>query len=198
MIDLTIPTRPWMSETDADCIDAVIDYFSPSENCLEWGSGGSTLYFGDGRDWISIEHRREWCDKVWEKGGKVAYAADPISYINPFPQIKKNRFNVFVVDGIFREACLNSASRHITDDGICFLHDARRSEYQCAYHNFPWYMRVGDDLMVFAKKEPVKRMIKVLRKFDLRGPNTGSNPWDDSHFAEIDPNYLPAFAYASR
>lgn len=198
MIDLSVPKKPWMSETDADCIDAVIDFFSPEERCLEWGSGGSTLYFGDGRNWISIEHRREWADKIWAIGGNVVFCADPVSYIFPFrdTDILKGKFNVMLVDGVFREACLNSAARRVADDGIVFLHDARRPEYRDAYLNFKWFMRIGDDLMVFAKKEPVKKMMKVLRKFDLRGPNTGSNPWDETHFKEFDPTYLPAFEYA--
>lgn len=46
--------KPWMSDAERVCI---AKYLSPSFRVVEWGCGGSTLYFSrQVKHWVSIEH----------------------------------------------------------------------------------------------------------------------------------------------
>ena len=56
---------PWMSQSEIQTIEK---YLKPEFTMLEWGSGGSTLYFPKFvRKYYSIEHDMSWYDNISPK-----------------------------------------------------------------------------------------------------------------------------------
>lgn len=126
---------------------------------LEWGSGGSTVYFTKFlRDrnipysWTSIEYNKGWHEKV---SGEVK--SDPNTEVVLFdvgnnnlrqrhtdmedyikyPSKISKKFDLIFVDGRKRRRCLIEAKNLVKEDGVVFLHDACRKHYQCAFSEYP-------------------------------------------------------------
>ena len=54
--------NPWMSRDEIGMIEG---YLKPSFKMLEYGSGGSTLYFSRlVKEYYSVEHDVEWYEKI--------------------------------------------------------------------------------------------------------------------------------------
>lgn len=126
---------------------------------LEWGSGGSTVYFTDflrrqniPYEWTSIEYHKGWHEKV-----RNAVAEDPHtnvvlfdsgneSILQPnasmdeyvkYPRKLGKTFDFILVDGRKRRRCLLEARGLVADGGFVFLHDAQRKYYHTAFSVFP-------------------------------------------------------------
>jgi len=125
---------------------------------LEWGSGGSTVYFpvflndkGISCTWTSVEHSHEWFDRVVkELDGNanitvnlVEYSGDNVSlqkidmnrYIK-FPASLGHKYDFILVDGRKRYKCLLEASRLLKPDGVVILHDAHRHPYYAGFEPY--------------------------------------------------------------
>lgn len=189
-----LTATPWMSVRDVACLQRVlVDAYNYEAEVFEWGAGGSTLYFERfAKSWQSMEHDKEWAEKVWQAGGNVALGADPVAYCDPFEKLGKKRFDLILIDGPYREICIHIAQSHLKEKGLAFVHDARRRTLEEAADKCAWKMRIGDDLIVMATKEPVKRIMKILRKFELRRPHTGSYTWHPSHWNDVPASYNPS------
>ncbi len=126
---------------------------------LEWGCGGSTVYFprflasrGIPYRWWSVEYDRDWyravAERVKDDGNvKVALFAvvgeDPWSracrmdeYVS-FPATLGETFDVILVDGRKRRRCLLEAKSLLAPGGVVLLHDAQRRRYRCALADYP-------------------------------------------------------------
>ncbi|MFQ5900443.1 MAG: class I SAM-dependent methyltransferase [Thermodesulfobacteriota bacterium] len=126
---------------------------------LEWGSGGSTVYFteflrqrGVNYTWISLEHDQHWYHKISEqlKGDKdikiylfkdersksSLRTADMDDYVS-FPATLREKFDLILVDGRKRRRCLIEAKDLLKPGGVVLLHDAQRSYYHCAFRHYP-------------------------------------------------------------
>jgi hypothetical protein len=79
--------------------------------------------------------------------------ADLDDYV-ALPASLHRRFDIVVVDGRKRRRCLLEASSLLTDSGIVVLHDAWRSYYQCAFEDYAFARRIGDELWVGAQRDP--------------------------------------------
>ena len=124
---------PMMSEKEVKIIDNLIEQYKPVK-CLEWGSGNSTLYFPNKHQdisiWLSIEHNGHYLEYLKNKitnSVSIIYEDDEHNYIN---SCKYNMFDFILIDGLYREQCIEMALELITDDGIILLHDSGREEYQ--------------------------------------------------------------------
>lgn len=132
--------------------ERILKSFSHGTRILEWGSGGSTLWFADrlppGATLVSIDHDPAWHEQVKARIGK----RDNVRLLL-FPAIKplgKNAtieeenadsvrdyihamdnetFDVIIIDGVARNACLRQAWQILSAEGVAFLHDAQRSWY---------------------------------------------------------------------
>lgn len=65
--------KPMMRNHQITAIERLLLNLKKRLNILEWGSGGSTVYFTDFLDrngidyrWTSIEHNYEWFTKVFQ------------------------------------------------------------------------------------------------------------------------------------
>ncbi|MBU1046185.1 class I SAM-dependent methyltransferase [Patescibacteria group bacterium] len=151
-------------------------------NILEWGSGGSTVYFSKflidnniDYSWLSIEYNRKWYEKVinFAKGlnnTKVVLFdvgnnnlrqknIEMTEYVN-YPKTLNKKFDFILVDGRKRRRCLLESKELLEPNGVVFLHDAQRKYYHCVLKNYPDSLFIGPYLWR-GKNEEVN-FIKIL------------------------------------
>lgn len=150
MVHLDIP---WWS---FDAIDAVDEKLSKTQNSrvFEWGSGASTVWLAKRADEvISVEHDPDWAKVVEPRlktfehvktvlvppqtqgdipsgkfGFEGQYFDDYVAAINDV----EGDFDLIVVDGRAREACIEVAINRLKPGGHILLDDFKRRRYQDA------------------------------------------------------------------
>ena len=125
--------RPMMSEREIAVIDDLIGRHKHIKTVLEWGSGGSTVYFPKEHPeierWVSVEHDPVFGKAIMEK---VAHSVEvkvvPLEeYLSSVSGVKAD---LILIDGVMRRECLMLSKAHLNPYGLVLLHDAGRSEYQ--------------------------------------------------------------------
>jgi len=152
--------QPWMTFTAVAWLSAQI---RPDWSVFEYGSGGSTLFFADraGRV-VSIEHDEEWaagmqpalatCHDVVEyrlvlptfdspapRVPSARYSrsdADYADYVATARDYHKHSFDLIVVDGRARVACLQACRDRLKPGGIIVLDNSEREDYAAAFPAF--------------------------------------------------------------
>ncbi len=166
--------KPWMQDDQIELVERILLSFGKRKlNILEWGSGGSTLYFsqllekhGIDYEWISVEHSSKWYNQFIGKvpQGKIKVilkkqkAGNPATinldhYVHyPRELTNKNKppqfFDFILVDGRARARCLVEAKFLVKPDGIIMLHDAEREKY---HYVFPLF---ENGKFIYSKDKP--------------------------------------------
>jgi len=139
-------THIWMSQEE---IDVITKYLSPDKHMLEWGAGGSTLFFSTlVKTYTSIEHDSDWYNDVLKvKPLNVllhhvpnnlprTIPTDPIQfedYINYVDTLNK-KFDLVLIDGRARPQCAEKVIPYLSDDAVVFIHDFwQRPEYHWVF-----------------------------------------------------------------
>lgn len=109
---------------------------------LEWGIGGSTMYWPRQYDfinrWVAVEHNEVYVEFIVEQvidTVEVLHLKPPQYWESP---IGLGPFNLILVDGRHRVKCLEAATRALADKGIVVLHDSGRDRYKPAWAFYPW------------------------------------------------------------
>lgn len=130
MMKLNYP-KPWMLKREVEFLDEWMNKNRP-KRILEWGSGGSTVYFAGFYDfierWLAIEHDHEWYQKVRQDASSVVTLK--LCNMSEYVEMPEGRFDIILVDGRRRVECLNRVGDLLKEDGICFLHDSDRDIYK--------------------------------------------------------------------
>ncbi len=128
---------PWMSAAEIDLIKSTLN---PEHVMLEWGSGGSTVYFPQFvKEYYSIEHDLEWYEKICEKiPSNVIYynhieldapLTDPTqlsqvqTYVDFVDELEVDKFDRVLIDGRGRGWCAEKVIPYLKPDSIVFMHD---------------------------------------------------------------------------
>jgi len=147
-----------------------------SMNVLEWGSGGSTVFFTDflrkhnvNYTWISLEYNTEWFNKVNDAikkdksvnlilfdvgNGNLKQTNISMDDYVYYPLTLNIRFDVIIIDGRKRRRCLEVARKIWTEGGVVLLHDAHRKYYQCAFEFYKNARLVQPYLWMATNKTP--------------------------------------------
>lgn len=126
---------------------------------LEWGSGGSTVYFTQflrdhniPYEWTSIEYNKKWFERVQEEVKSdantklVLFDSGNDAILQPdntmdeyvtYPGTLGMKFDFILVDGRKRRRCLLAAKEVVSPHGFVFLHDAQRAYYHPAFEAYP-------------------------------------------------------------
>jgi hypothetical protein len=140
---------PWMSQQE---INTIVKYLKPDDVMLEYGCGGSTVFFCNYvREYYSVEHNREWYQKMlkqkkknttlfyvdrneitpesnrihasnWDELYSSSRYKDFRDYIH-FPESLDKVFDVVLIDGRARPECSRFIFDYVKEGGIVFMHD---------------------------------------------------------------------------
>jgi hypothetical protein len=105
-----------------------IEYLKRFE-CREWrifeyGAGQSTAYWsGRGATVSSVEHNEQWFTEIEKQqlaNSRIVHRTDPQSYAGAIRQ-GDTKYNVIVIDGVWREVCAEVCVEFLCDDGFLIL-----------------------------------------------------------------------------
>ncbi|QMU59569.1 MAG: class I SAM-dependent methyltransferase [Boseongicola sp.] len=160
---------PWWTY---DAIDAVSKFLiqNPGARVFEWGSGASTLWLAKrSGEVISAEFDANWHQNLAAKlqnAGHVTVKLTPAletgeiasrkrgfegQYFDDFVRAIRSaegEFDVIVIDGRSREACLTEAVGRLKADGIIVFDDTKRQRYKDAISDCGLPFRRFDGLAV--------------------------------------------------
>lgn len=127
---------PMMSQQEVGIINDLLESRKPIY-CLEWGSGTSTIYFPkmhakNIRSWLSIEHNGNYVKYVAERANDnvdLVWVPNNEWYIDCVKHQKK-KYDFILIDGLFRDKCLDTVLQIAKPGAVVLLHDAGREEYQ--------------------------------------------------------------------
>jgi hypothetical protein len=131
-VDANQSPIPWFTYS---AIDFINDNLSPSCNAFEFGSGNSTLFFANRIKRVtSVEHNFDWFEKIkilTPKNAKLVYtSAETIeNYLNPLINTS-DKFDLIIIDGLFRNECIEVSLKHLSEEGVIILDDSERKEYK--------------------------------------------------------------------
>jgi predicted O-methyltransferase YrrM len=182
--------HPYMKEREIDIFLEILHKSKPAQ-CLEWGSGFSTLYFpihlSDSAQWLSIEHHEEWHSKVksMNTNPKVRIELVKANIENPqkesgsdfknyvaFPETLPS-FDLILVDGVARNACAKASLKYLKEDGLLIIHDINRKKYQEALKDYPYFAILEDFRktsggMGFASKsKPIDQYFDIQKHWEI-------------------------------
>ena len=119
---------PWFTYPAIAFLD---DRVSTDWRVLEFGAGMGTQWWCARAGAVTaVEHDPAWADEVARQcGARIlrSGAAESREYVGP--ALDGTRYNIVVVDGIFRNECLNAAPDLLDTAGVIILDDAQREEY---------------------------------------------------------------------
>jgi hypothetical protein len=154
--------KPWMQDDQIKFIERILISFNKNHvDVLEWGSGGSTVYFTHflknrkiSYKWLSVEHHKGWhkkISKILKNDTDINFLIypqnkqDPQSinfdmYVNS-PRVKAketglSKFDFILIDGRARARCLIEAKFLLKPGGIILLHDGECDRYHYAFSHF--------------------------------------------------------------
>ena len=124
-----------MSDKEIEIINGLIEKHKPVR-CLEWGAGNSTAYFTGKhsciKSWLAIDHDLHYINylrgKVDERVVAVWFPKE-CGWYYKFAEATKDFYDFILVDGIYREQCLEMALKVAKKGALILLHDSGREEY---------------------------------------------------------------------
>lgn len=133
---IALAPRPMMNAPEVEALRAVLQEYRPTR-VLEWGAGGSTLYwpreFPD-IDWHTIEHDQRYYDAV--SAQRLAPNASMLrldfpEYYAAAPAL--GMFDLIIVDGRERVHCASVARYMLNEGGVVLVHDFTRERYKSLF-----------------------------------------------------------------
>jgi predicted O-methyltransferase YrrM len=162
---------PWMNQKEVELIEK---YLNKDKIMLEWGSGGSTLYFSKRvKILYSIEHDKTYYNKIKKmipenvkyfhiEPNKTVPATesdfesykDYIEIVQTFDQ----KFDAVLIDGRSRVECAKYVLNFLKKDGVVFVHDfwkKKRTRYRPILEYYNEIESVKDTLqtLIILKKK---------------------------------------------
>ena len=129
-VDAGLKPIPWFTYS---AIEFLNERLNNNLNILEFGSGNSTLFFAERvKKVISFEHSKDWHQKILKKipaNAELTITSSLSSKDYLKPLIEELRFDVIIVDGLFRNECITASLKHLSEFGIIILDDSERDEY---------------------------------------------------------------------
>jgi Methyltransferase domain len=147
---------PWWTYRSIDEVEAWLARRTDDVRAFEWGSGASTIWLARRVASVhSVEHHAQFGRMIQEQLAKFPDAqleiVDPVPSDTPAIGSAKEghggldftdyvhridavggMFDLIVVDGRAREACLTAAIPHLVDDGIIVFDNTLRRRYRAA------------------------------------------------------------------
>jgi hypothetical protein len=149
---------PWIN---IGALEYLIRILKPNMKVFEYGAGGSTLFLSKRvAEIVSVEHEKEWYyamkQKIKNSNNISLVYIEPIeissseycsvygrgwekhsfeAYVKVIDQYPDSHFDLVVIDGRSRPACLRHALRKIKKGGYLLFDNSDRENYQNALNN---------------------------------------------------------------
>jgi len=156
--DLVALDTPWWTFAAADEVEAFLAD-RVDARVFEWGSGASTVWLSTRASSVtSVEHDAAWarqlvpvlpgnatlilveprpCESPATASSKAGFAGlDFTDYVAALDEVEGD-FDVIVVDGRAREACLARALRRLRPGGLVVVDNVERGRYRAAIGSLP-------------------------------------------------------------
>lgn len=140
--------KPWMCRLVVEQLEQLV---VPGMRILEWGSGGSTVFFaGMGAEVICIEHDVSWAKLVNSELARRKLSAQvnimridlAANYVDIVDDLSGG-FDLVIVDGRRRVECVNKAHNRVVPGGWLVLDDSDRETYSPAHERLAdWHKLV--------------------------------------------------------
>lgn len=122
---------PWFTYP---AVEFLTERLNNTMKVFEFGSGNSTLFFAErANQIISVEHNKDWYNKISKQSpanSKIIYAkADHSNEYLDVLKMSNQKFNIIIVDGIYRNECLIESISYLSENGVIILDDSERLEY---------------------------------------------------------------------
>jgi len=127
--------KPMMSDEEIKVLDELLEERKPKA-CLEYGAGGSTIYFPNKHKehikyWRAVEHNGHCYNFLEDKVGDnvdlvLSHPHDREEYIKDGHD---RRYDFVLIDGMSRKEAVRHLKGLLKKDGVALLHDASREEY---------------------------------------------------------------------
>lgn len=178
---------PWWTYRAIDEVEAWLDSRKTPVRVFEWGSGASTVWLARRVDEVhSVEHHRGFGEMMLANLGDhpnadlVIVEAEPSSdptigsakeghgemdftrYVGHIDDIG-GMFDLVVIDGRAREACLTAALGHLAPEGVIVFDNTRRARYRRAIDAAPVTTTVFGGL---TPTLPYPDQTSILRRHD--------------------------------
>lgn len=150
---MTIIQQPYMTKEETDLILGYIQKYKPAK-FLEYGIGWSTYHFSRFdfiKEYYGVEHNNDWIKNIYPHVGEnVKFFHCPLfwgeyKYANPIciqNYVVKDEiapFDMIFIDGDYRYQCMEYASTHLTQKGVCLVHDTARKDIHKFFNKFKYH-----------------------------------------------------------
>lgn len=129
-VDGEITPIPWFTFS---AIDFLKERLTKNLNVLEFGSGNSTLFFAERvNKVVSVEHNEIYFQKILvNKPNNVEIRIVTDSTSEDYLKLISDelRFEIIIVDGLYRNECLKNSINYISESGVIILDDSERADY---------------------------------------------------------------------
>lgn len=162
--------KPWLTDHEIELFEGILRKLAKSRKhleILEWGMGGSTVYFPRfliknkiDFTWTSIEHDSEWFAKIKDAVEINTHLvlvpligddphAEPMDDYVDHPTESTKKYDLIFIDGRKRLRCLAMAAKYIKPDGVVVLDDAFREKYHDNFKYYNWkYLEDSNKLWI--------------------------------------------------
>lgn len=166
---------PWLPFRVIDRLEQAV---GPGSRVFEYGGGGSTLWFLDrGAEVVTVEHHEGWAAALRDRIRSEHWVLHAIpddgphpeayeSYVASIGEYPDDHFDVVVVDGRSRAACVRAAAPKVRPGGLLVVDDVDRERYAAAMDEVDW---PREDVVGFAPAKPSLAFTGVLRRPDAVG-----------------------------
>jgi hypothetical protein len=153
---------PWFNYSTISFIDSRIN---SDLNIFEYGSGNSTRWFAQRSNHItSVEHNEKWAELVKPKlpNNAILYFEESKSDYTQKIIETNDRVDVVIVDGQWRNECVNIAVEELDDNAVIILDNSNRDEYESAWAQLE---ESGYNHLRFEGMAPLLRNLTVTSVF---------------------------------
>ena len=134
--------RPYAAKVEQEITplwpDPFIEWLEPrlrkDMTVFEWGSGNGTLWLARRvKSTYSVEHH-----VLWNRALRPIlpctsmYTYIPIDKLDLYPAVIKSQgeFDIIIVDGMCRDACIHEAVKHLAQDGLLVLDNSDSEAFE--------------------------------------------------------------------
>jgi len=124
------PQAPWIPYSAAEVLKAGL---TKDSVVLEYGSGQSTIWLArHAGKVISLEHYEPWYERVTEQLAEaglnnVEYRLETTDHYHQFPDDPQVRFDLIIVDGVYRNECSIQALKLLKPGGMLYVDDTDKT-----------------------------------------------------------------------